>query len=68
MVLPVYLTVLSSCCETPCAAQLPVGLPESGPISERVMVACDGMRLPLSLLLQAPRVVKALRLAFAKEG
>lgn len=45
--------------------QLPVGLPDSGSAAERVLVAYDGMRLPMSLLMQAPRVLKAVSLAFA---
>ena len=46
--------------------QLPVGLPESGPSSEQTIVAYDGMRLPLSLLMAAPKILTAISLAFAK--
>ncbi len=49
------------------ALQLPVGLPGSGPASEQVLVAYDGMRLPLSLLTAAPKVMGPLVLAFTKE-
>ncbi|CAL5221692.1 g3928 [Coccomyxa viridis] len=47
--------------------KLPVGLPGSGPASEQVLVAYDGMRLPLSLLTAAPKVMGPLVLAFTKE-
>ncbi len=49
------------------AVQLPVGLPESGLASEQVLVAYDGMRLPLKLLTAAPKVMGPLVLAFTKE-
>ena len=44
-----------------------MGLPGSGPAAEQVLLAYDGMSLPLSLLTASPRVMRPLKIAFSKE-
>ena len=45
--------------------QLPVGLPDSGDCrSQQIMVAFDGMLLPVALLMLAPQILPALTHAF----
>lgn len=44
---------------------MPVGLPTTGPLSEMVATACDGMRVPLMLLPELPKLMPAVTAALA---
>ncbi len=47
--------------------QVPVGLPTVGPLSEMVAAACDGMRVPLVLLPELPKLMPAIMAALGDE-
>ena len=44
---------------------MPIGLPTTGPLSEMVATACDGMRVPLVLLPELPKLMPAVTAALA---
>lgn len=43
--------------------QVPVGLPEEAPLSSMTAVAYDGMRVPLIMLPDLPRIMPAIAAA-----
>ena len=45
------------------AMQVPVGLPEEAPLSSMTAVAYDGMRVPLIMLPDLPRIMPAIAAA-----
>lgn len=44
-----------------------MGLPTCGPLSEMVAYACDGMRVPLVLLPEVPKLVSAMTAALGDD-
>ncbi|EIE26920.1 hypothetical protein COCSUDRAFT_59422 [Coccomyxa subellipsoidea C-169] len=49
------------------AYRVPVGLPTTGPLSEMVACACDGMRVPLMLLPELPKLMPHIAAALGEE-
>ncbi|BDA43097.1 probable zinc phosphodiesterase ELAC protein 2 at C-terminar half [Coccomyxa sp. Obi] len=47
--------------------KVPVGLPTFGPLSEMVASACDGMRVPLVLLPELPKLMPAIMAALGDD-